>query len=166
MENFIDSYFKAEKNGAAVLILVGALALALGLYCIFKTSHATFRGAGYPLIILALVQLIIGSAVFFRTDAQVQHLQEQYHQQKDDFTRDESQRMERIMRNFTIVQIVEIACILIGIALILLAKTQPTWTGVGIGLLLQASFLLSFDKLAEERGEVYYHAIQASSSTR
>lgn len=166
MENFIDSYFKAEKNGAAVLILVGVLALGFGLYCIFKTSHPTFRGIGYPLAILALVQLTIGSAVFFRTDAQVQHLQDQYQQQKDDFTRAESQRMERIMRNFTIVQIVEIAFILIGIALILFVRAQQMWIGIGIGLLLQASFLLSFDKLAEERGEVYYHAIRAPSSPR
>jgi hypothetical protein len=63
----------------------------------------------------------------------------------------EGSRMARVQRNFVIIEYVELAIIVLAAVV---AKGRPTLTGVALGLLLHAAFLLAFDLTAERRGGV------------
>lgn len=67
----------------------------------------------------------------------------------------EIQRMEKVMRNFVIFRFIEIALIIIGISLMYSSMNDTFWRGIGMGLFIQASIVLSLDFFAERRGVVY-----------
>jgi hypothetical protein len=66
--------------------------------------------------------------------------------------------MEVVMKNFLIYRYVEIALLLVGV--LLLFTTKGFWQGVGIGLFIQASLMLSLDYFAEQRGKVYVEVLK------
>lgn len=133
--------------------------LIIGLYLSVKTVGPAFRGMGYPLIRFSLLELIIGGAVYLRTDKQVAALKSQIQLSPESFKTGEMKRMEKVNRNFKLVKIAEIIFIVGAILLILLFREKPFCIGIGVGLLVQCSFLLAFDTLAEIRGMKYYYAL-------
>ena len=59
------------------------------------------------------------------------------------------------MRNFVIYRYVEIALIILGIVLMYSSMNDTFWRGIGLGLFIQASIVLSLDFFAERRGHIY-----------
>jgi hypothetical protein len=64
------------------------------------------------------------------------------------------------MKNFAIYKWVEIALILVGIIMFFYFKPMTIWKGVGLGLFIQASFMLLLDFFAESRGKTYLEYLQ------
>jgi hypothetical protein len=63
--------------------------------------------------------------------------------------------MELVMKNFEMYRWVEISLLILGIVFFLFFQQQSIWKGVGLGLSIQAGFMLLLDFFAESRGSEY-----------
>jgi hypothetical protein len=154
---FIDSYFGAEKLESLLFIVVGALAIALAL--VLLRRHSRLRGMALPLIAVALIQLVVGSTVYLRSDAQIAQLQQQARVAPADFKRDEAARMRTVIANFELYRRIEIGLLALGMAIVVLLRNREYWFAFGLGLVLQSGFMLALDHFAEARAHEYFKAV-------
>jgi hypothetical protein len=146
-------YFTGEKQESLLFITVGILSIAVAAW-LFLQSHR-LKSMAFPLVTIALIQLIVGGSVYFRTDNQLSTLAKQSIEAPNQFKAEESKRMEVVMKNFAIYKWIEISLIFIGVGLILLIKNSDWAVGIGAGLVLQSAFMLCLDMFAEARGQDY-----------
>lgn len=152
------NYFAAEKAESILFLIAGVAVLVL---CVFLFRMAdTYRGMVYPLAIIALIQLIVGGSIFFRTDGQAAALTQQVQTQPEVFKSLEIARMEKVMTSFKWYKALEISLLVIGVAITFFVARQATFYGVGIGLIAQSGLMLVFDLFAERRGESYLQAVR------
>jgi hypothetical protein len=159
MQEQMVGYFAAEKAESWLFILVGVVAVGASVWLLL--SGSTYRGMAYPLIAVGLIQLVVGGTVAFRTDAQVAALTQQLASSASAFQAAEVPRMEGVMRNFELYKLVEIALLLVGVALTYAFRRKEMVYGVGVGLVMQASLMLVLDLFAEKRGDEYLAALRA-----
>jgi hypothetical protein len=155
-------YFAAEKRESLLFIAIGVIAFAIGIM-IWRGAGA-FRGAAYPLIAVAVIQLIVGTTVWFRTDRQVATLSGQLASDPQTYRTEEVARMVRVMSSFQLYKIIEIALIVTAIVLVVIFRPPSLLLGVGLGLLVQASLMLPADIVAEHRGQIYLDAVSKLTS--
>jgi hypothetical protein len=105
-----------------------------------------------------LIQLSVSGGVYVLTPAQVSALAVQVKSDSKRFKADETTRMSTVMANFKSYKIIEVAFILIGLA-VTLAVSQPFWLGIGMAMLIQGALMLPADITAEQCGAVYNAAI-------
>jgi hypothetical protein len=153
MEQYLIPYFTAEKQEALLFMLVGVLALAVSAALLAKGGP--YKGMLYPLAAVAVIQLVVGSTVYFRTDAQVAELTAQYQSDPAGFRTAETQRMDVVVKNFVLYRYIELALLLAGLALLWFMRHNEFWYAVGIGLSLQAGLMLALDYFAEKRAGEY-----------
>jgi hypothetical protein len=156
MHDTLVNYFQGEKNAGIFLAVMSLAALGWAFYA---RSDADLRGMFWPVALVGFLQLAIGVGLAAKTPAQVGALEAQLASTPDAFYAAERPRMERVQRNFLVIEVVEVALIAAGLALALVMKSRLAWWGVGMGVVLQASVMLVFDLMAERRGEVYFTAL-------
>ena len=156
-------YFAAEKRESMVFMGVGLVAFAAGYFLL--RDGGVFRSAAYPLIIVAIIQLIVGSTIYFRTDGQVETLSAQLASEPQAYRTDETARMVRVMSSFRLYKILEIVLIIVALFLLAVFRLPSSAVGIGAGLLLQASIMLVADIVAENRGQLYLDAVSRLTST-
>ncbi len=156
----LHTYFKAEKSEALLFLLVGLVASGLSLWFFFVNKQRFYVGMAIPLALVGLIQIVVGSSVFFRTDAQIATLEKQHNVSPSDMAKIELPRMEVVMKNFTIYKWIEIAFVLGGLICLLVFHQREFLLGLGIGLLLQGTLMLTLDIFAERRGQTYIEALQ------
>lgn len=151
----IHEYFSAEKSESLVFIAGGLTALVAGGFFLFR--GAFFKGFACPLIIVALIQLVVGTTVYLRTDRQVAALVHQLETEPEVYRQQELQRMEVVNRNFDLYKLIEIALLAAGIAVAIagFASRRRFLLGAGCGLTLQSGFMRVLDFFAEARADVY-----------
>ena len=155
MHDALTIYFEGEKNAGLSLAGIGIVELAAAAL-LFR---ADLRSFAVTIGVLALAEIALGVGLYLRTDPQVGRLVAQLGAEPARFYPDEGARMARVQRNFVIVQYVELA-VVIGSAIVAIAqKGRPGVTGIALGLLVSAAFLLTFDVIAERWGEAYLAAI-------
>ncbi len=147
------AYFTAEKQEALLFMLVGMVAIGVSWW-LWKTG-SRYKAMAYPLIAVALIQLVVGSTVYFRTSGQMAALQAQLQQDSAAFKAEEIERMEVVVKNFKIYKWIEIALLGLGLALTWAKRGGGHWHAVGVGLLIQASLMLLLDLFAERRADEY-----------
>jgi uncharacterized membrane protein YfcA len=147
------SYFSAEKTGANILLVLGISSL-IGSYLLWHSKSA-FSAMIWPLIIFGVLECIIGSAIVYRTPAQVQQLKTGFESETTLTAAGELSRMDRVNSNFKIIKVAEIGLIGVGILLVLFTSLGSTWNSIGLGLILHSAVLLVFDSFAHHRAEVY-----------
>ena len=155
---FIDSYFRAEKLESLLFIVVGALAIALALLLLRRRSP--LRGMAIPLIAVALIQGVVGTTVFLRSDAQVAQLQQQAREAPAAFRSGETARMNTVIANFDLYRRIEFGLLALGMAIVVLLRNREFWFAFGLGLVLQSGFMLALDHFAEARAHTYFKAVQ------
>jgi hypothetical protein len=106
----------------------------------------------------SLLQLGIGMGLFLKTDAQVATLQSQLATSKET----ELPRMEKVQRNFVVLEVVWVVMIIAGALVAWRLKESSAVCGVALGILINASVLLAFDIVAERRGAVYLAALKST----
>jgi hypothetical protein len=158
--NQIDKYFTAEKSESLLFVLVGCIAIVLAAYFLLKLKQPFFNGIAYPFILIALIQITVGASVYFRSPKDIQRVNQMVTTEKPKIQTEEIPRMETVMKNFTLYKWIEIALILIGIALFLVFPKASFWQGIGLGLFVQAGFMLLLDFFAENRGKAYLQFLQ------
>jgi len=153
------AYFAAEKNGAALLLCMGAISF-VGSYALWQ-SKSTFGAMIWPLLLLGALEIVIGATVAYRTPAQVQDLQSGLAGDKVATVSSELVRMERVNRNFVIVKVVEGALIGAGLLAVFIFPLGSTGCAVALGLIVQGAALLAFDAFAHHRAEMYVHWLES-----
>jgi hypothetical protein len=115
----------------------------------------------YPLVVIALMQIVVGSTIYLRTDSQLTTLSTQLQVNPAILKTEETARMETVMKNFSIYKTIEMMLLIIGVGMIAFFQRYDVAAGVGVGLVLQAAFTLTLDIFAEARGSDYLSAVQA-----
>jgi hypothetical protein len=150
-------YFVGEKQESVLFVLAALMALGLAIW--LWTQGHRLRWMALPLVVVALMQLVVGVTIFARTDAQLAKLSTQLVSAPAEFKQAETERMQTVMANFKLYKSVELALLVLGACLIAFFSKWDAATGIGIGLVLQASFTLALDLFAEARGDGYLRAL-------
>jgi antitoxin component of MazEF toxin-antitoxin module len=133
--------------------LAGCVALAVSL-ALIRTGGA-YRGMIIPLALVGVIQLVVGSTVFLRTDAQSAAVQARVREMPAVTRVDETARMEKVMAAFRLYKVIEIAVLAGGILLAFAFPAGSAWYAAGIGCIIQGSVMLVLDLFAEARGLAY-----------
>lgn len=134
---FITAYFDAERFGALLFVLAGALAIALALLLLRRRS--SLRGMAVPLIAVALM----APAAFQRV---------------------ESLRMRTVIADLQRYRSLQLGLLALGMALVVLLRHRAFWFAFGMGLVLQAGLTLALDHVAHARAHAYFEALQRHST--
>lgn len=153
--NPIEKYFNAEKYESVFFVLVGLVAIVLATYFFVKVKQPFYLGMAYPLIAIALIQIIVGSTVYFRSPKDIARVNEIVQADRMKIQTDEIPRMEVVMKNFEVYRWVEIVLLIIGLIMFFSFSPMTFWKGIGLGLFIQAGLMLLLDFFAESRGEIY-----------
>ncbi len=159
MMNNMSDYFVAEKQESVIFVVVGLLAIGLSLW-LWMNEHR-LKSMAYPLLVIALMQIVVGSTVYLRTDSQVSTLSAQLQVSPATLKAEETARMETVMKNFSIYKAIEMLLLIMGVAMIALFQRHDVAAGIGVGLVLQAALTLVLDIFAETRGADYLSAVQS-----
>jgi len=157
MPSHLATYFQAEKQESAVFVVMGLV--AIGVAAAVWRRRPRHRAIAYPLVAIALVQLLVGGTVWARSDGQVAALVEQRRIDPAGFRAAEVARMSQVMANFQVYKAIEIAMVVAGALLVFFVRKRPAWVAIGLGCLLQGTAMLVFDLFAEARGRTYVEAI-------
>ena len=159
MTEKITSYIIAEKQESLLFMAAGVLAICVAVW--LWTNGHRLKAMAFPLVGIALIQIVVGGTVYFRSDEQLASLTRQFDTAPAEFRNTEAGRMQLVMNNFTTYKWIEVALLGIGVLSILLFQKHDLAAGIGAGLVLQAAFMLCLDMFAEARGRAYLEAILA-----
>lgn len=161
--NPVVKYFNGEKAESYIFILIGVIALAMALYFIFVLKSSFWKGVAAPFIIVALLEFAVGYTIVTRSIIDTARIETFILKEPQSIKTLEIPRMEKVMSNFVIFRYVEIALIILGIALMYSSLNDTFWRGIGLGLFIQASIVLSLDFFAERRGHIYLEYLKELS---
>ncbi len=159
MEN-IQLYFKAERAESLVFIAIGIIAFAAGIYFLISLKKPFYSGIAWPLIIIAVIQLFVGTTVFIRSPKDIARVEIMFSTNHSALTTEEIPRMETVMKKFDVYRWVEIALAAVGVILILTQIFGSTGKGIGAGLFIQSFLMLVADYFAMKRGQQYLDWLQ------
>jgi uncharacterized membrane protein HdeD (DUF308 family) len=152
-------YFAEEKQGSLVFVAFGVASVVAALV----VARTPWKGALWPLLVLGLGAVVVGSTVFLRTDRQVADLQALLARDPAGLKARELPRLERIQGTFRVLKTAEIAVVAAGLALTFVFSRGSTAYAVGIALAVEAAVLLGLDLLASRRADVYAEALRGLS---
>ena len=161
--NPVVKYFNGEKAESYIFILIGVIALAMALYFIFALKSSFWKGVAAPFIIVALLEFAVGFTIVTRSPIDTARVETFILKEPQSIKTLEIPRMEKVMSNFVIFRYVEIALIILGITLMYSSLNDTFWRGIGLGLFIQASIVLSLDFFAERRGHIYLEYLKELS---
>ena len=157
MINHLSSYFSAEKQESVIFMAVGLLAIGISIW-LWMNGHR-LKSMAYPLVAIALMQMVVGGSVYLRTDTQLSTLSVQLKANPAALKAEETTRMQKVIKHFSIYKAVEMVLLIVGVGMIAFLQRQDMAAGIGVGLVLQAAFTLTLDIFAEARGADYLSAI-------
>jgi hypothetical protein len=159
MMNNMSDYFVAEKQESVIFVVVGLLAIGFSLW-LWMNGHR-LKSMAYPLVVIALMQIVVGGTVYLRTDSQVSTLSAQLQVNPAALKAEETARMETVMKKFSIYKSIEMLLLIMGVGMIAFFQRHDVAAGIGVGLVLQAAFTLTLDIFAETRGADYLSVVQS-----
>jgi hypothetical protein len=157
----IEKYFNAEKYESVLFVLVGILAIAAAAYFFIKIKQPFYNGMAYPLIAVAIIQIVVGSTVWIRSPKDIERVNQIITTEKSKIQTEEIPRMIVVMKNFDVYRWIEIALLLVGILMFLYFQPATFLKGIGLGLAIQSAFMLLLDFFAESRGGIYLEYLKS-----
>ncbi len=157
----VSAYFGAERAESLLFICIGLVALEIAFVCWRKSGSPAAKGAALALVLVAAIQLVVGTTIFIRSPQDQARVVAALQQDKTSLRTTEVPRMQVVMRNFVVYRWVEIGLIALGVLLALGSRRRSWGRGAGIGLAAQASIMLLLDALAERRGNTYLAWLQS-----
>lgn len=153
--NPIVKYFNGEKAESYIFIMMGVIALTMALYFFFAFKTSFWKGVAIPFVMVALLEFVVGYTIVTRSPKDLVRVETFITKEPLKIQTEEIPRMEKVLNNFVIFRYVEIALIIVGIVLMYSSMNDTFWRGIGLGLFVQASVVLSLDFFAERRGHIY-----------
>jgi hypothetical protein len=158
--NNIEKYFAGEKLQCTIGIILSLINIALAIY--FFTSHKPLlRGLSFTFIPLSVLLLAICIGVVIRTPKDIKRTMAFYKTEPLKMQTDELPRMEKVMRNFTVIKKIEICFFIVGLLMTTFFWKNDLIKGIAIGLIIQGLLLFLFDYSAEARGKAYFEFLNS-----
>lgn len=162
MHDTMAVYFDGEKSAGVLLAAIGVAILALA--AMLYPARWGLRSLAATLALFALVEIAIGVGLYLRTGPQVASLLAQLASDTPRVLTEEGARMARVQRNFAVIQYIELIVIVTAAIAAIAFKNRFALSGIALGLLCHAAFLLAFDLVAERRGAIYLEALRRRSA--
>lgn len=164
--HFVDVYFTEERIESLFFIIIGSVTLLLSAFFLFIIKYSFFKGMSIPLLMIGLIQLTVGISVYNRSLKDIERVTYFKNYKPEKIQTEELPRMEKVIKKFTIYKWIELILIIGAIVLFIAFYTSPQtfWKGLALGVLIQASIMLSLDVLAEKRGQIYMEKLQKISN--
>jgi hypothetical protein len=159
--NDILKYFTAEKNESLVFVVVGIVAILIACYGMFSVKTEFYKGLFYPLVAIAVIQVVVGGTVYLRAPKDITRVTQQLNTEPGKLETEELPRMAKVNEKFTLYRYIEIALLIVGVLCIYSFKRDNFWFGLGIGLTIQSLLMLGADFLAERRATEYTELLKA-----
>ena len=151
----IVKYFTGEKAESYLFLFMGVVALILAVGFLLGLKTAFWKGVAIPFLIVATLELVVGYTIVRRSPKDIVRVENYYKSDPAKIIDQEIPRMEKVMSNFVLFRYLEITLIVLGIFLMYSTQKDTFLRGIGFGLFIQASIVLSLDFFAERRGKVY-----------
>jgi uncharacterized membrane protein HdeD (DUF308 family) len=164
----IEKYFIAEKHESLLFLIIGLVAIVLGLIFYFGVRTHMAKGAAVPFLLLGLIQAIVGYTVYQTSDDQRVNQVYAYDMNPAQLKTKELARMGKVNRHFILYRLIEIGGVLTGIVLILIFRNRPEnhfWVGLGIALSVMGAELFIADFIAAKRALQYTQQLQHFSGS-
>ena len=149
----IQSYFNAERVSAAILVIIGLLAICIAAWG--WRNGAFWRGAAIAMLAMAVIQISVGATILVTSPKQAQSMARLIVVQKSLAVKDEISRMQSTLKGFSIYLSFELGLLLIGLFIFSIASSDGFWRGFAIALLIQTAVVLTSDFLAVRRAYAY-----------
>ena len=133
MINQMSSYFTAEKQESLIFLTIGLVAIGISVW-LWINGHR-LKSMAYPLVAVALLQILVGASVYLRTDSQVSALSAQLQTNPAALKAEETTRMQTVMTNFSIYKAVEMLLLIVGVGVGMIAFWQRHDMAAGIGVM-------------------------------
>lgn len=154
-----DTYFNAERAEGLLFVLTGVVAIAVAIWA---WRQGTFwRGAAWPLIAVAVIQVYVGASVGLRSAKDSLRVQHIVAQEQVRIASEEIPRMQAVMKSFVTNRWIEIGFLIVGLLMLVLATRGGAWQGASAGLTVQVGLVLLLDLFAERRGQAYLAWLQS-----
>lgn len=151
----IVKYFTGEKAESYLFLFMGVVALTLAVGFLLGLKTAFWKGVAIPFLIVATLEMVVGYTIVRRSPKDIVRVENYYKSDPAKIIDQEIPRMEKVMSNFVLFRYLEITLIVLGIFLMYSTQKDTFLRGLGFGLFIQASIVLSLDFFAERRGKVY-----------
>ncbi len=151
----IVKYFTGEKAESYLFLFMGVVALILAVGFLLGLKTAFWKGVAIPFLIVATLEMVVGYTIVRRSPKDIVRVENYYKSDPAKIIDQEIPRMEKVMSNFVLFRYLEITLIVLGIFLMYSTQKDTFLRGIGFGLFIQASIVLSLDFFAERRGKVY-----------
>ncbi|HVR49040.1 MAG TPA: hypothetical protein VMS38_04835 [Pseudorhodoferax sp.] len=155
----VETYFQAERTHGLLFMAVGVVMAGLAVWG--WRQAALWRGAAWPLIAIAAIQLLVGASLWWRSPQDSLHVQHAVQTDSARTAGEEIPRMQAVMQNFRLLRRVELGLLAVGIVLLLLCARGSAWQGAGLGLVVQVGLVMALDAVAERRGAAYLAWLQS-----
>ena len=157
MVSQMEDYLDAERAESRLFVGMGVLTIAGGAAALGASDRDFLKGASFPLMGVGLIQLVVGGAVWWRTEEQKAQLRTLILSDPSRYVTEETARMRQVNENFVVYRWTEIA--LLGTGAVTAGAGYATekdfLTGLGVGLAFQSAVMLTLDYFAEKRGNQY-----------
>ena len=167
MQQYLLSYFKAEKKECFFLLGLGCIALGVSALGFFYFRSDFSWALATPFALFAIPQLIISISGFLRIDQQLKILLNQLENAPSNYFLEERSRMEKIIANYTRFKNVLLLLFILGFFFVImggLANWGEITLGIGIGLTIQSALMLIIDLVADWRSSMYAHKLEQFQS--
>lgn len=145
MIEHLEVYIGAQKTIANYMLGLGILMVLLAVLFHFAGENAFFNGLKTGFLVLGLFSAISGYA-YRNTEEKLLHEQSKLYQENpSQFQQMEKARMEKVVKNFPMIQKVFVAIIIALLIIFLIIKSNFTH-----GLILSAVFLITANMLIEK----------------
>ncbi len=158
----IKNYFTQEKIESIFFILIGMFAILFALISWFIVRYSLYKGLAYPLFLIGIIQMGVGVTAYISSPLDKIRVEQFIKTETKKIQTEEIPRMKKVILNFYLYKWIEITLVGIGIILFMYFKNskQVFWKGFGLGLIIQASLMFSFDVIAEKNAVCYINQLQ------
>ena len=130
----IEKYFLAEKQLGLSFIVIGAVAIVLAIVFFFFLKTNFYKGAAIPLAIVGIIHLLASFSIYKKSDEDRVKNVYAYDMNPSQLKDVELPRMKKVLKNFAIIKWVEMALVIVGLALIAYYRNdadKALWYGLG-----------------------------------
>jgi len=156
----VEKYFTGEKAESYLFLAMGIMSIILAVYFFFTLKQSFWKGVAVPFLLVAILEIIVGYTIVTRSPKDIVRVENILQNNKQHIQTEEIPRMEKVLQNFVVFRYIEIALIILGILLMYATPAASFWKGLGLGLFMQASIVLTLDFFAESRGKMYIEYLQ------
>lgn len=151
--NAVEAYFDAERKAGLLFVILGLVAVGVAVASCY--SGPFWHGAGYSLVVLALIQIVVGLTVWIRSPKDIARVEHMLVYAPERIVQEEIPRVKAVLNGLSISRRTEIILFVMAVFLLGLAAHSSVLEGFGAGVAWQVAMILLLDYFSEKRANIY-----------